>query len=296
MRRTAGSIHKTRWSSSASHSTPAGRTPTSTGWWRAPPKGNGSPQSPPQALLIRLAVSATTVEEHPRTVYFAALRNGEADNFFGPVVTGDPLSEVLKLTNLDPAGGGALEIRLQGATDQSHSVRIELNGVDLGQQAAVHRSGQFSLQLPLTPGQLREGDNVIRLTALGGEEDVTLVDTLRLTYAHRFVADVAAQFLSLPGGKTYTLSGFGNSTIRVIDIGTPEQVREVTATTAPQGSGYAAHLCRPGYGRPRCCSLPIRSLAPAFVRADQSSSWNQPAAAPMSSWLHRPHCCPRWRR
>jgi len=103
---------------------------------------------------------------------------------------------------------------------------------------------------------LREGDNVIRLTALGGEEDVTLVDTIRITYAHRFVADAPAQFLTLTGGKTYTLGGFANPAVRVVDIGAPSQAREVAAASAPQGAGYSVTFAVPGAGPPRCWSFP----------------------------------------
>lgn len=43
---------------------------------------------------------AYTVERRDRTIYFSALRNGDDENFFGAVVTGNPVDQPLTLSNL----------------------------------------------------------------------------------------------------------------------------------------------------------------------------------------------------
>ena len=42
---------------------------------------------------------------------------------------------------------------------------------------------------PLAPSWLREGENQVELIAQAGEEDISLVDTIRLTYWHTYTAD-----------------------------------------------------------------------------------------------------------
>ena len=74
----------------------------------------------------------TTVERRDRTLYFPALRNGDRENFFGAVIH-DPVDQTLTLArvNSSAATAATLEVTLQGATNQAHSVRVELNGKSL---------------------------------------------------------------------------------------------------------------------------------------------------------------------
>ena len=44
-----------------------------------------------------------TVEKKDRVFYFAGLKNGEAESFFGPLVTTDPVDQVLAVSHADPA-------------------------------------------------------------------------------------------------------------------------------------------------------------------------------------------------
>ena len=73
-----------------------------------------------------------TVIREDRTVYFAALSNGENnDNFFGAVVTSDPVDQTLNVVHRDTSSSQplTLDLTLQGVTDaQQHSVSVEFNG------------------------------------------------------------------------------------------------------------------------------------------------------------------------
>ena len=60
-----------------------------------------------------------TVVWNPRTVYFAALLNGDADNFFGPVLeSGSPVTNSFTIANLDTTAvtTARLEVSLQGVS------------------------------------------------------------------------------------------------------------------------------------------------------------------------------------
>src|SRR5262249_14792938 len=77
----------------------------------------------------------STVELKPRTGYVASLRNGEKENCFGAVVARDPVDQVLTLQNTDSrnAKSAVLEVALQGVTQTSHRVEVQLNGARVGE-------------------------------------------------------------------------------------------------------------------------------------------------------------------
>src|SRR6202008_2783046 len=73
-----------------------------------------------------------TVERKDRTIYFGSLRNGDAENFFGPVIANEPVDQTLNVQHVDKqsTSDSLLEVTLQGVTKQFHKVRVQLNGVD----------------------------------------------------------------------------------------------------------------------------------------------------------------------
>ena len=135
-----------------------------------------------------------TLEQKARSIYFAALRNGEAENWFGPLVWAFPTDLVLTLANLDPAApsAAALEVTLQGVTrddavNPDHTVTVLVNGTAVGDLRFDGRDqGVQTFAVP--HGFLQEGANTVQLRAQGAV-DYSLVDTLRLSYWHTYEAD-----------------------------------------------------------------------------------------------------------
>jgi hypothetical protein len=74
------------------------------------------------------------VERRERTIYFSGLRNGDKENFFGPVIARDPVDQSLTLSRVatESTDGATLEVALQGVTNTAHSVAVELNGTYAG--------------------------------------------------------------------------------------------------------------------------------------------------------------------
>ena len=178
-----------------------------------------------------------TVERRERMIYFSGLRNGDTENFYGQVITNTSVTSSLPVFNLDAASVAAgtqavLEISLQGVTSQAHLVRVVLNGMDLGTMAFAntdHATETFAVPAAV----LHNGDNSVEFTSLNSAADaldVSLVDTVRLTYAHSFVADANALVLSINNGSTRRVTGFTSNNIRVVDITRPSDVVEITRT------------------------------------------------------------------
>jgi Peptidase family C25 len=220
-----------------------------------------------------------TVEWKPRTVYFAALLNGDADNFFGPVLmSGEPVSQAMTILHLDQnaAGGGQLRLALQGVSNAPHNVVVALNGSQVGTVTFTDQTvGVATLAVPITTVQ--EGQNLLTLTVEGGEGDVSVVDVVELSYPHTYMADNDSLRLTAPGGQAETIEGFSNSQISVVDISDPEAVTLVPGTITQQAGSYGVTIVPQGGGtRILLAFTSAQDAQPASITANHPSSWHAP--------------------
>ena len=181
------------------------------------------------------------VQQKERSIYFASLRNGDVENWFGAFLSEEPTDLSLTVSNLDVAASGAeLEVSLQGVTadpdvDPDHRVAVVVNGADLGE---VRFDGQaLGVQTFAIPaGVLVEGANTVTLVARGGEADYSLVDVIRLRYPHTYRADADLLRFTAEGPGTVRVAGFASPGIRVVDItdpSAPDELRGAIARHAP---------------------------------------------------------------
>jgi hypothetical protein len=218
-----------------------------------------------------------TVERKDRSVYFAALRNGEQENFFGAVVSSEPAAASLQVSHLDsfPPGAPVLEVSLQGVTQGAHRAQVTLNGVGVGE--VVFQGQDVGVNsFPLAPSGLRDGENEVELVAQAGEQDISLVHTIRLTYWRSYMADADALRFSATGGQQVTIGGFSSPAIRVLDITEADAVWEVSGVVTPQDAGSAVTLTVPGSGaRTLLAFTPAQAKPVAAVTANRPSGWRQ---------------------
>jgi hypothetical protein len=190
---------------------------------------------------------AVTLEQ--RTTYIAALLNGEnKDNFFGAVVNSEPVDQVLSIANLDPNSSipASLDVTLQGATEgQPHSVSVMLNGSSLG---VMSFNGQANLTntFSVPTGLVQNGTNTVTLAALDGENDISLVQSITLHFAHTYAADSNWLRASAPGGARVQFSGFSNSQIQVFDITDPQAIEQLSGPVTVGNTGSAMTVVVPG--------------------------------------------------
>jgi len=234
-------------------------------------KGKGSRAAP--------ASFPYTVERRDRSIYFSALRNGDKENFFGAVIAREAVDQSIGIQHLDGAGSGAeLELALQGVTEIQHRVRIEVNGVEVG---AVGFDAQTEgiTKMPLGRGALKEGQNIVRLTALGGESDVSMVDYIRITYPHTYAADGDALRFNVSAKQQVSIQGFTNSAIRVIDVTDPGAVSELPARVEPSKGSYSVTVSAPKGGGDRLLLAFADSTAsgPAAMTLNRPSNLREPA-------------------
>ena len=190
-----------------------------------------------------------TVTRADRVLYVATLLNGEATNFFGPVVSSEPVTLPLPLPAPEPAGAEAqLTLTLQGLTAGAHAVTLAWNGGLLG-TLSWRDETRGSLTLPLAPSALAPGENTLTLTATGGEEDVSVLDSVSVSYPRRYVAEGDTLRCSVPGGSQLAVSGFSAPAAWALDLTDPSAPTLLTGRVGSAGDGtYTLTLKVPGVG------------------------------------------------
>ena len=223
-----------------------------------------------------------TVVWNPRTVYFAALLNGDADNFFGPVLSsGSPATNSFTITHLykTTTAIAQLEVLVQGVSSGVHVVGVQLNDYQAGTMTfSDQNAGMATLALPIWA--LKEGsNNVLTLTEEGGQEDISVVNTVQLTYPHTYTADDDYLRLTTTAGLKQTIGGFSNSEIRVVDITNPDEVTALRGTNTRQGASYAVSVVPQGSGRRTLLAFTVdQSSHPVSMVSNTPSSWHAPQA------------------
>ncbi len=190
-----------------------------------------------------------TVLFQQRTTYFAALLNGEDnDNFFGAIVTSDPVDQVINVANIDPTSSlpVTIDVTLQGVTDaQPHSVAVGFNGSPVGEMDFANMANVTNT-FTISNSLLQNGANTVTLTALDGDNDVNLVQSIALHYAHTYTADSDWLRATASSGDTVHINGFSNGQIQVLDITDPLAINQLTGPIASDGSSFGITLSIPG--------------------------------------------------
>ncbi len=218
-----------------------------------------------------------TVERKDKLIYFSGLLNGDAENWFGPVVNANGALQKLTLQTLDAANGApaTLELTLQGVTEPAHAVSVELNGRQLGVLSFVNRE-RYVGRFDVPAAWLNAGENEIKLTSSGGS-DISLVEAVRLTYARGYRASGDVLNFSLDVGETATLSGFSAPQLRLLHL-RGSQTRELTVDAQQRADGsYGCTL--QGEGGVYLAQADKRLEQVAGVTLNQPSNWRAVANA-----------------
>jgi hypothetical protein len=233
----------------------------------------GGEAAPPQRSL-RIGAFPFTVEDRARSLYFAALLNEDGNNFFGPVISNKAVDRHVTVHHLSRSSGAAqLRVRLQGASETSHRVTVQLNGREIGQIPFERRAfDETILDLPRDGAGLVEGDNVVSL--IGGDpDDVVLFDSLRLTYPHGLVADDDAQRVTVPARRGVKLDGFSSEEVRAFDVTSPDAVIELPATKVREGQTVSVAVSPLRNGGTVLFVGERRMISEAVAIKNQPSNW-----------------------
>jgi hypothetical protein len=212
-----------------------------------------------------------TVERKDRTVYFSSLRNGDAENWFGSVIATQPVTNVVNVHNLDASavGQSQLEIALQGVTTNNHQVTVTVNGQAIhavGFDGMDHKVAKFDLPA----GLLIEGDNAVTFSA-AASGDVSIVDYIRVTYAHTYNADNNMLTTTAVSMQPIKVTGFTSNQITAIDVANPLAPVELFGTIDGDAGNYSISVDG-GKRRNLMILTPDRMLRPLSITPNQPAN------------------------
>ncbi len=212
-----------------------------------------------------------TVERKDRSLYFSSLRNGDAENWFGPVINTNPVSQTVNIHNHDAnaIGQAEIEIALQGVTTNAHQVTISLNGQALNTTTFDGMDHQV-LKLSVPESSLIEGNNQITFAA-AASGDVSLIDYVRITYAHTYTANNNWLSASVTGNQPVKIGGFTSNQITAIDVTNANQPVELEGTIDGEAGNYAISVSG-AKRRNLIVFTPDNVLQPVSITANQLSS------------------------
>src|SRR6185436_12648255 len=173
--------------------------------------GRGNSGSPaPQAYPF-------TFERIERYIFFASLvANGDRENFFGPILTMAPTTQALTVNNAG-SGNAEIEVGIQGGTENiQHVVSAKINGTNVGTIQLFNQERKVQ-KLTFAASLLTAGENTLTLTSENGWEDVSVLESVRLTYPHTYRADSDALTFTVDAGTKVSVAGFTNNAIKVLD-------------------------------------------------------------------------------
>jgi hypothetical protein len=154
-------------------------------------------------------------------------------------------------------------------------VKVLLNNDEVG-EIAFEGQSKGLLQVEVPQALLLEGENLATLIPQGGEMDVSLVDSIRLTYWHSYTADDNGLRLTAQGGSYLAIDGFSHPKIRVIDITDSNDVIEVLGKVESQKGGYAISFRVPGHDQRTLLALTEeRVKSPEGITPNRPSLWHQ---------------------
>ncbi len=217
-----------------------------------------------------------TVERKDLAVYASSVLNGDADNWFGAVVSrGSETIQSLNTFDVDGRGQAKLTVKLQGIVAGEHVVNVKFNDQPLG---TVEFSGLENKQaaFDLPANAVREGANTVYLQANGGDADTSLVDAIRLDYRRGYTAQNNQLRFTVPANQTVRVGGFTSPDISVYEISGGTARQQVFGAAENTGSDYGFSLSAANAER-EMIAVVNSTVGLASVTGNAPSAWNSAA-------------------
>ena len=164
-----------------------------------------------------------TFVKKERTIYTNQIFNGEAENFFGRIITSSQTTLPFTLSGIDFASPtSSLTITIQGYSFDAHQIEMILNGNVL-QPAVGQGRAPFSISQTFPAAWLVEGANSLQLRSIGPAGDTNLFDNLVIGYARTFLAQDNSLKFFTQNYKTALVNGFSSPNVRIYDITAPDE-------------------------------------------------------------------------
>lgn len=218
-----------------------------------------------------------TLREHK--LYYAPILNGDASNFLGATVDAKGATQTLTVGAVADSTTAVLRATLQGVTAGAHVVAVSFGGSSVGECAF---SGQARAECDLPLSSVTEGAAEVRLVATGAAPDISLVESLELTYDHAYQADGDRLSFTAHPRTRVSLGGFSTPDVRIVDVTdsrAPVELVVAPGMGATLGAWTASFDVQDADADRALIAFTEAGVrAPAAVSAARPSDWMQPRA------------------
>lgn len=212
-----------------------------------------------------------------RTIYVSAILNGDAENWFGAVVS-PTMQTTQDLTAYNPnelGTGARLSVKLQGLSMSQHSVSIKFNDVELGPvEFAAQNNQQFDFDLPMSA--VLDGVNQVKLQSQGGG-DVSLVDSITLSYSRKYAAQNDRLRFTVPARQPVRVNGFTTRDIRLLEISNGIGAISPAPFVERNGNSYSFSLSASTHDREFVVTTEGGFEQAAAVQRYTPADWSSPS-------------------
>lgn len=165
-----------------------------------------------------------------------------------------------------------IEVSLQGVTTLPHQVSVSLNGSSIG-RLVFNGQARTREKFEVPQAILQEGENILTFQSTNGPSDISLVDSIRITYQHSYRADNDWLSFTARSGEAVTIAGFSSKDVRLLDVTDEREVQELAVSIEQTKDGYAASFAASRASDRRLLALTeSKALQASNVKADTSSS------------------------
>lgn len=191
---------------------------------------------------VLTASYAQTMTQKERFIYSSNILNGDAENYFGSVISSGGTIVETYLTGIDfnsPTTG--VDLSIQGLTTTAHDTVVSINDHELGTISFLARSAS-TVHYDIPTEYLVEGRNDLKMRSLGSG-DLSLFDTVKFAYRRKFIAQADALSFYTPNYRATYLENFTSPNVRVFDTTYADSPTLITGLTVEQNNGsYRVYL------------------------------------------------------
>jgi hypothetical protein len=166
-----------------------------------------------------------TVILKPRVEYFTNYRNGDAENYFGPVVATSEVSFSVNLPGIDPeAHQIGVTVKMQGVAPVPHVYDVRLLGGESWGTFNGSNTQNVSRTYSRPSAEFTSGTNVLRIKSnITGS--ASYLDSITVSYRRVLQLDQNVLKFYSGAGKSATVEGFNSPNARLFDVTTPDRPR-----------------------------------------------------------------------
>lgn len=219
-----------------------------------------------------------TQSKKERLTYFSSFLNGDTENFYGTFIGSSPANITFNLRGIDQSvAKTALTVSVFGATLTPHTVRVVVNGQELGTMSGANRT-KISQEFNILTSFLQEGANTLQLTSLAGSSDFSVFDSISVNLARTYTADNNQLSFYTHHYRGSDIENFTTNDIRVFDLTYPDEPTLLSNLQINDTGGGTFSVTIPSNrGRRMYAATAAALKQPVSITANTPSSLSTPA-------------------